>query len=96
MTTSAPSLLRRMHPEVHPHRGSQARYWVDYGRALAKVWSRRDEAALALRRAERISPPCLHRDPLARETLGVLVARSKRTRWAGSCWEWRTERGLPV
>lgn len=64
-------------PEVHPHRGSQALYWVDYGRALTRLRGRRDDAALALRRAERISPPYVQRDPIARETLGELVARSK-------------------
>jgi len=90
------AVAENLHPEVHPHRGSQALYWVDYGRALAKVRSRRDEAALALRRAERISPPYLHRDPLAREALGVLVARSKQDAVARELRGMAYRVGLPV
>ena len=74
----AVAIAESLHPEVHPHRGSQALYWVDYGRALARVRNRRDDAALALRRAERIAPPYVHRDPAARETLAGLLARSKQ------------------
>ena len=60
-------------------------YWVDYGRALSRLRGRRDDAALALRRAEVISPNYLHRDPHARDTLGELLVRA---RWAGNCEEW--------
>lgn len=56
----------------------QAYYWANYGRALAHMRSRRDDAALALRRAEQISPRHLQRDPFARETLAELVVRSKQ------------------
>lgn len=55
----------------------QAYYWANYGRALAQVRSRRDDAALAMRRAERISPRHFYRDPAARETLAELVTRSR-------------------
>jgi DNA-binding XRE family transcriptional regulator len=72
------SIAEGLHPEVHPHRGSQALYWVDYGRALARVRNRRNDAALAFRRAERISPPYLRQDLAARGTLAELVARSKQ------------------
>jgi hypothetical protein len=72
------AIAEDLHPEVHPHRGSQALYWVDYGRALARVRNRLNDAALAFRRAERISPPYLRQDMAARETLAELVARSKQ------------------
>jgi len=51
-------------------------YWVDYGRALARVRGRQDDAVMALRRAETVSPLHLYRSPFARDTLGELVARS--------------------
>ena len=53
-------------------------YWVDYGRALSRLRGRRDDAALALRRAEVISPNYVHRDPLARATLGELLVRARQ------------------
>lgn len=53
-------------------------YWVDYGRALSRLRGRRDDAALASRRAEVISPNYLHRDPLARATLGELLVRARQ------------------
>jgi len=56
----------------------QAYYWANYGRALARARDRRNDAALALRRAELISPRHLQRDPLAREALSALVARAKQ------------------
>lgn len=55
----------------------RANYWVNYGRALARVRGRRDDAVRALRKAERISPDKLHRNPFARETLGELLSRAR-------------------
>ena len=55
----------------------QADYWVTYGRALARVRDRRDDAALALRRAEGISPHRLYRDPFARDLIAELLSRSR-------------------
>ncbi|MBV9312607.1 MAG: helix-turn-helix transcriptional regulator [Pseudonocardia sp.] len=68
----------QLHPERHPHRGSQALYWVHYGRALSRLRGRRDDAVLALRRAELISPHQVQRDPLARDVVGELLAHSGR------------------
>jgi hypothetical protein len=64
--------------------------------ALAKVWSRRDQAALALRRAERISPPYLHRDTYARETLAELLAQSKQDAVGRELCGMAYRAGLPV
>lgn len=55
----------------------RADYWVTYGRALARVRDRRDDAALALRRAEEISPNRLYRDPFARDLIAELLSRSR-------------------
>jgi len=65
-------------PERLPFATRKAGYWVDYGRALARLRGRRDDAVRALRRAERIHPHRVHRDPLAREVLAELVPRSKQ------------------
>lgn len=66
-----------LHPQVHPFRGCQAMYWADYGRALARLRGRHDDAVTALRRAERISPRRVLRDPITRDVLAVLLRRSR-------------------
>ena len=72
-------------------------YWVDYGRALARVRGRHDDAVLALRRAERISPRRVHRNPYAREVLTGLLTRSDRDSPAGRELRRMAYRaGLPV
>lgn len=90
------AIAEDLHPEVHPHRGSQALYWVDYGRALARVRNRLNDAALAFRRAERISPPYLHQDMTARDTLAELVARSKQDAVGRELRGMAYRAGLPV
>jgi transcriptional regulator with XRE-family HTH domain len=75
---SAITIAEALRPHRHPHRGSQALYWVDYGRALTLVRSRHDDAVMALHRAELISPHQVQRDPIARDTLAVLLRRSRR------------------
>ncbi len=67
-----------LHPETHPNLPRQAGYWVDYGRALARVRGRRDDAVMAFRRAETISPMHLHRSPLARDALAALLPHAQR------------------
>ncbi|MGH4017599.1 MAG: helix-turn-helix domain-containing protein, partial [Pseudonocardiaceae bacterium] len=74
----AVTIAEGLHPDRHPHRGSQALYWVDYGRALTRLRGRHDDAVRALRRAELISPHQVQRDPIPRDTLAVLLRRSRR------------------
>ena len=62
----------------HPFPDCQAVYWMDYGRALARIRGRHDDAVMALLRAEKISPRRVHRNPLAREVIAGLLARSRR------------------
>jgi hypothetical protein len=49
----------------------RANYWVNYARALTKMWGRAEDAVRALCAAERISADKVHRNPFARETLLV-------------------------
>ncbi|MGH3898062.1 MAG: helix-turn-helix domain-containing protein [Pseudonocardiaceae bacterium] len=74
----AVTIAEGLRPEVHPFRGCQAMYWVDCGRALARVRGRHSDAVMALRRAEQISPRRVYRNPLARDLIGVLLARFRR------------------
>jgi transcriptional regulator with XRE-family HTH domain len=74
----AVSIAEGLHPQRHPHRGSQALYWVHYGRALSRQRGRRDDAVMAFRRGELISPHQVQRDPLARDIVGELLARTHR------------------
>ncbi len=79
----AATIAEGLRPEAHPFRGCQAMYWVDYGRALARVRGRHDDAVMALHRAEKISPRRVHRNPLAREVIAGLLTRSRRDSPAG-------------
>ncbi|MDQ3765334.1 MAG: helix-turn-helix domain-containing protein [Actinomycetota bacterium] len=66
-----------LHPQVHLPPLVQADYGVTYGRALARVRGRRDDAVAALRRAEEISPYRLYRDLFATDVIAELIARSR-------------------
>jgi transcriptional regulator with XRE-family HTH domain len=86
-----------LRPDGHAHRYRQADYWVTYGRALSKLRGRSDDAVLAFRRAEVISPHHIHRNPFVREALAVLLARSRRDSPAGQQLRRMAYRaGLPV
>ncbi len=74
----AVSIARDVHPERHPFITRQASYWVDYGRGLARLRGRRDDAVRAFRQAEDLYPVGVYRNPFARETLVELLAHVKR------------------
>lgn len=74
----AVAVAEGLDPRRIPSPQRRAAYWADYGRALARMRGRRDDAAWALRRAELISPTRVHRHPFTREVLAELVARSRR------------------
>ncbi|MGH4018983.1 MAG: helix-turn-helix domain-containing protein [Pseudonocardiaceae bacterium] len=74
----AVNIAEGLHPQAHLVPVYQADYWVNYGRGLARLRGRRDDAVRALRRAELISPHRLYRDPFAREVIGELVERSRQ------------------
>lgn len=91
------TIAKRVNPQVHPNRSRQAAYWLDYGRALARVRGRHDEAVMALHRAETISPLHLYRNPFAREALAGLLTRTRRDSPAGQqLWRMAYRAGLPV
>ncbi|MGH3992516.1 MAG: XRE family transcriptional regulator, partial [Pseudonocardiaceae bacterium] len=83
-------------PEAHPNLPRQAAYWLDYGRALARVRGRHDDAVMAFRRAEGISPVHLHRSPLARDALAKLVVRCRRDAVGRELRGMAYRAGLPV
>jgi hypothetical protein len=60
---------------MHPNRSRQAAYWIDYGRALARLRGRQNDAVMALLRAEALSPLHLHRNPFVPDVLAKLLVR---------------------
>jgi transcriptional regulator with XRE-family HTH domain len=72
------AVAEKVNPRVHPNRSRQAAYWIDYGRALTRLRGHQDDAVIALRRAETISPLHTPRNLFVREVLGELLARSRR------------------
>jgi transcriptional regulator with XRE-family HTH domain len=74
----------------------RANYWVNYGRALSQVRGRRQDAARALRQAERISPDKVHRNPFARDVIAELVARSRQDAVGKELRGMAYRAGLPV
>ena len=66
-----------LRPQEHPMRERRATYWMDYGRALAHL-RRRDDAVMALRRAEELLPMRVLRSPFAREVIAELVTHTRR------------------
>jgi hypothetical protein len=74
----AVSNSRGLQPQRHPFVTRQAAYWVDYGRALARVRGRQDDAVRALRTAEELFPIRVLRNPFARGVIAELLVRSRR------------------
>ena len=67
-----------MNPEAHTNPSRWVAYWADYGQALARLRGRHDDAVMALRRAELISPHRIQRNPIIRNVLAVLLRHSRR------------------
>jgi hypothetical protein len=74
----AAAVAESVDPRVHPYRSRQADYWNDYGRALARIRGRRDDAVIALRRGEKLSALHTARNPFVREALAELLPHAKR------------------
>ena len=74
----AVSVAQTVQPQRHPFKTRQSQYWMDYGRALARVRRRGDDAVVALRKAEQLFPIRVQRNPFIREVLGELLVRSRR------------------
>ncbi|MGH8922461.1 MAG: XRE family transcriptional regulator, partial [Actinomycetes bacterium] len=72
------SIAENVHPERDLFVANQVLYWVNYGRALAQLRDRRDDAVRALRTAEDIFPTKVRRDPMVREAIGALLPGAGR------------------
>ncbi|MBV9013196.1 MAG: hypothetical protein JO272_14310 [Pseudonocardiales bacterium] len=76
--TQAAGIAAGLRPELLSAANRRAAYWADYGRALARLRGRQDQAVMALRKAELISPARVQRHPFVREVLGELLVRLLR------------------
>lgn len=92
----AASIAEGLQPSLLPSATRQATYWANYGRALARLRGRQDDAVVALRKAELISPPRVQRHPFVREVLGELLARSRRDAVGRELRGMAYRAGLPV
>jgi hypothetical protein len=92
----AASVAQSVQPERHPFKTRQAAYWMDYGRALARLPRRGEDAVMALRKAERLFPIRVQRNPFARDTLAELLMRSKRDAVGRELRGMAYRAGLPV
>ncbi len=69
---------QEVNPDRHPLPVARVHYWMHYGRALASLRRRHEDAVRALRTAEEIFPTMVLRDPFVRDTLTVLLRHSRR------------------
>jgi transcriptional regulator with XRE-family HTH domain len=82
-------------PQEHPYPQQRAAYWTDFGRALTQA-RRREDAARALLRAEKLQPTLVLRNPRVRESLVELVSRSKDDQLGRAIRAMAWRAGLPV
>jgi transcriptional regulator with XRE-family HTH domain len=85
-----------VNPQLNANRSRQAAYWVYYGRALARIRGRHDDAVRALRQAELIVPHRVQRDPFARDVLAELLGKSRRDAAGEELRGMAYRAGLPV
>jgi len=71
-------LARKVRPDVLSAAIRHQSYWLDLGRALAHSGRRDGEALGALLRAERSAPVQFRLNPLARDTVVMLIRRAHR------------------
>ncbi|HEY3896429.1 MAG TPA: helix-turn-helix transcriptional regulator [Pseudonocardiaceae bacterium] len=92
----AVSIAEELHPGKNPFPCNHVYHWVGYGRGLARLRGRRDDAVRALRRAETIYPLRVQRDPFVREVLAELVTHSRRDAIGRELRGMAFRAGLPV
>lgn len=83
-------------PASLPSPTRQAAYYRDFGRALARLPRRQDDAVLMLRRAEQISPARIHRHPFMRSIIAELLVKAKRDAIGRELRGMAFRAGLPV
>jgi hypothetical protein len=74
----AREIARNVQPSRVPSAARQAMYWADLGRGMAQERATRDDAVVALLRAEKIAPQRIRTNPFVRETVGDLMRRAQR------------------
>lgn len=72
------SIAQGLRPQCHPFVTRQAVYWASYGRALAQLKGRQNEAVRALRTAEQLFPVYVQRNPFVRDVLEELLTKACR------------------
>ena len=92
----AATIAEGLNPKAHPSRKRRATYWMDYGRALARLRGRQDDAVKAPCIAEELFPMRVLRNPFARDVIGELVTRSRRDLVGREPREMAYRAGLPV
>jgi hypothetical protein len=92
----AASIAETLEPQRLPTATRQATYWANYGRALARIRGRQDDAVRALRQAELISPPRVQRHPFVRDVLAEMLVRSRRDAVGRELRAMAYRAGLPV
>lgn len=83
-------------PEALPSPTRRSAYWREYGRALAHLPRRHEDAVVMLRRAEQISPARIHRHPFMRSILAELLTKAKRDSVGRELRGMAYRAGLPV
>jgi len=92
----AVSIAEEVNPLDNPFPASRVYHWVGYGRALAQLRERHDDAVRTLRTAERVNPHRVLRDPLVRDTIAVLLRHSRRDTVGQELRGMVRRAGLPV
>ncbi|MGW5743845.1 helix-turn-helix domain-containing protein [Amycolatopsis sp. NPDC003861] len=92
----AAKIAETVNPDALPSPTRKSAYYREYGRALARLPKRRNDAVLMLRQAELISPARIHRHPFMRSILSELVAKAKRDQIGRELRGMAYRAGLPV
>lgn len=92
----AARIAATVNPDELPSPTRRAAYWREYGRALARLPRRQDDAVMMLRRAEQISPARIHRHPFTRSLLAELLTRARRDAVGRELRGMAYRAGLPV
>ncbi|MFD7656983.1 helix-turn-helix domain-containing protein [Actinosynnema sp. NPDC059797] len=92
----AARIATTVNPAELPSPTRRAAYWREYGRALARLPRRHDDAVVMLRRAEQISPARIHRHPFMRSVLAELLTKARRDAVGRELRGMAYRAGLPV
>ena len=80
----------------HPFAVDQAYYWIHYGRALARLRGRQDDAVMAMRTAEDIFPTAVRRNRQAHDAIATLLPHARRDATGTELRALAYRAGLPV